>query len=560
MLSSIKSVVGCIVVLFLSATCLGQNMLVKEIKLPKDAKDVTYSKQRGDIRFQMTVDMKAAGESIKAELTAAQWTKPQKDNLQKNFWVQKFAKQGKTLEVRTENRDGGCDVRFTPGGMLWDEDFAPLVKDIPIPKDAMDIKYDDFFEAIEFRHTLAIKELTEFFSTKLDSKVWSVSGADSMNDWSATLKRTSGTATLNISISDRNNQRTVRIKTTGMVWDEIKKANASAEKKKDSNTEMPSSTAKNTSPVRNAKPAKGIEKLDKLVSHCVLTMDGLAINLKEIAAYEVISYGQWKTHVIATAVPIKQEVLLDLLKSNTQEQDWGQKWKLPAPFVKLVLDETDKPDSMQLIANNVPGSESGRQLQGEALVESGRARGTVTMPKGSFFKHNFSVDFTFDVSLLSKDAAPQSRMANAPKLENKGTIVMAGKNTPLPNVVAYQQTQGSEKVTCVLLTEKAIDSSKIKASLEKSGEIDLSVIGFQPQIEFKINANDEVQSVSFYCDGASLSLSGTDKLDSTIQTEGARVRGTTKLKTPQDFFGKKIEFQASFDTKLIIGTDANAGK
>lgn len=88
----------------------------------------------------------------------------------------------------------------------------------------------------------------------------------------------------------------------------------------------------------------------------------------------------------------------------------------------------------------------------------------------------------------------------------------------------------------------------------------MSVIGFQPQIEFKINANDEVQSVSFYCDGASLSLSGTDKLDSTIQTEGARVRGTTKLKTPQDFFGKKIEFQASFDTKLIIGTDANAGK
>ena len=553
MLSKFKSVLACLVILCIGLNCYGQNMLVKDVKLPKDASDVTYNKSRGDVRFKISMDMKAAGEFFKAELTKDQWTKPKKDNLQKSFWVQTFSKQGKTLEVRTENAAGGCEVRLTPTGLLWDEDFAPLVKDIPLPPDASETKYDDFFESIEFQHTLTTKELSDFYAQKLDSKVWSPSGEDTLSERSASLKRISGTATLSITISTSDQQRKVRIKTKGMSWDEIKKSNEMAEKKKEASKSAPSATAstKNTAPPRIAKPAKGIDKLEKLVSKCTLTMDGVAIELKEITAYEVISYGKWNTHVIATAVPLKQEALLALLKSNTPEQDWDQKWKLPSPFVKLVLDEADKPDSMQLVANNVPGSESDRQLQGEAIVENGRARGTVAMPKGSFFKHNFSVDFTFDVNLLSKDAAPQSLIANSPKLENKGTIVMAGRKVALPNVVAYQREQGSEKVTCVLLTEKALDTSKIKASLVKSGEVEMSVVGFQPQIEFTINAADEIQSVNFYCDGASLSMSGMDKLDSTIQTEADRVRGTTKLRVAEDFFGKKIEFQASFDTKLL---------
>lgn len=557
-----KSVLACLVILCISLNCHGQNMLVRDIKLPKDATDATYSKSRGDVRFKVSMDMKAAGEFFKNELTKDQWTKPKKDNLQKSFWVQTFSKQGKTLEVRTDNRDGGCEVRLTPTGLLWDEDLAPLVKDIPVPSDASEVKYDDFFESIEFQHTLSTKELSDFYAQKLDSKVWSISGEDSLSERNASLKRVSGTATLSITISTSDQQRKVRIKTTGMSWNEIKKANELAEKKKESSKPAPSTTSstKNTAPPRINKPAKGIDKMEKLASKCTLTMDGTPIDLKEITAYEVISYGKWKTHVIATAVPLKQEALLALLKSNTPEQDWDQKWKLPTPHVKLVLGETDKPESMQLVANNVPGSESDRELQGEAIVENGRARGTVTMPKGSFFKHNFSVDFTFDVNLLSKDAAPQSQMANAPKLENKGTIIMAGRNVALPNVVAYQRDQGSEKVTFVLLTEKALDPNKIKASLEKSGEVEMSVVGIQPQIEFTINANDEIQSVNFYCDGASLSMSGMNKLDSTVQTEAGRVRGTAKLKNAEDFFGKKIEFQASFDTKLLNTVIEKAAK
>lgn len=60
--------------------------------------------------------------------------------------------------------------------------------------------------------------------------------------------------------------------------------------------------------------------------------------------------------------------------------------------------------------------------------------------------------------------------------------------------------------------------------------------------------------------GMAISNQGrSDKLDSSIQTEGNRVRGTTKLKTPQDFLGK-IEFQAIFDTTILLGTGVKGGK
>lgn len=60
--------------------------------------------------------------------------------------------------------------------------------------------------------------------------------------------------------------------------------------------------------------------------------------------------------------------------------------------------------------------------------------------------------------------------------------------------------------------------------------------------------------------GMAISNQGRSDKISSIQTEGDRVRGTTKLKTPQDFFGKKIEFQAIFDTTILLGTGVKGGK
>src|ERR1700761_4540632 len=71
---------------------------VQEIPLPDDATDITYVRRRGDIRFKVASDMKAAGNFYATILKEKQWTKPDKDNLQKNFWVQTFAKKDYKLE------------------------------------------------------------------------------------------------------------------------------------------------------------------------------------------------------------------------------------------------------------------------------------------------------------------------------------------------------------------------------------------------------------------------------------------------------------------------------
>jgi hypothetical protein len=63
---------------------------VQDIPLPKDASDATYVRRRGDIRFNVTSDMKTAGNFYATTLNEQKWMKAKNDNLQRNFWVQSF--------------------------------------------------------------------------------------------------------------------------------------------------------------------------------------------------------------------------------------------------------------------------------------------------------------------------------------------------------------------------------------------------------------------------------------------------------------------------------------
>src|SRR6266481_4131012 len=73
-------------------------MRVRDIPLPEGATDVSYMKRRGDIRFQVTSDFKTAGNFYAKKLAEQKWTKSGKDNLQRDFWVQKFSKDKVSLE------------------------------------------------------------------------------------------------------------------------------------------------------------------------------------------------------------------------------------------------------------------------------------------------------------------------------------------------------------------------------------------------------------------------------------------------------------------------------
>src|SRR6516225_5066923 len=109
----------------------GDDMRVRDLPLPDGVTDVSYMKRRGDIRFQVASDFKTAGNFYAKKLAEQKWTKTGKDNLQRDFWVQEFARDKVALEVRVDSRDGGSEVRLTPTGLIWEEDDQPTPKDLP---------------------------------------------------------------------------------------------------------------------------------------------------------------------------------------------------------------------------------------------------------------------------------------------------------------------------------------------------------------------------------------------------------------------------------------------
>lgn len=527
---------------------------VQDIPLPKDASNVTYVRGRGDIRFNVPSDMKAAGNFYAGVLNEQKWTKSKKDNLQKNFWVQSFAKKELALEVRVDQRAGGCEIRLTPKGFAWDEDLAPRPKDLPIPEDAKELKYDDFFERIEFQSAIPLDQLADFYVTKLDNKTWSKSETDVITPERVQLQRTSGKASVAIAVRREGNLSQVKITTKGMVWDEIKAANVAASKSKEKEkspdrnaTSSPSQKKVVELPKRVEKPLKGIAQLEKLASRCVVTVNGKRVELPQIIAYESVSQGQWRTKIVATESAINQHSLLELLKTTASDDGWD-----PAPpYLKLELDDQDRAAGISLHALKLAGGASRDDLEGEAIVEEGRARGTVKLRPQSFFDEKYSAEITFDVSLLTRDSSPAKRLVKAPRLTNAGKLTIAGKTNSLAHVTVYETQQFDNTVTVVLLTERAINLPKLKASLSKPARNDDGFVEFQPQIKLVIDARERLQNLSIWCDGLSISSSGADNIKALVQIEDGRARGTAKTTESGETFGKKYDFEISFDASVL---------
>lgn len=521
---------------------------VQDIPLPKDASDVTYVRRRGDIRFQVASDMTTAGNFYAAALKEQQWTKSKKDNLQKNFWVQSFEKKDLALEVRVDQRASGCEIRLTPKGFAWDEDLAPRPKDLPIPKDAKEVKYDDFFERIEFQSATPLDQLAEFYVTKLDPKTWSTSGTDVVTKTRVQLQRTSGKASVTVSIHRDDDVSEVKISTKGMVWDEVKVANAAAKKATESNPTASSTTRKPVDlPKRIEKPSKGIAQLEKLTSRAVVTVDGKRVELPQVIAYECVSQGQWRTKIVATQSAVKQQTLLEQLKTTASDEGWEP----PQPYFRLELDDQDRTASASLYAAKLASGATGSDLEGQAIVEEGRARGTVKLKPKKFFKMEYSAEITFDVPVLTRNSTPVKRLVNAPKLPSGGKLVMGGKTYSLANVTVYETQQFDNTVTAVLLTERPINIAKLKASLAKPGRSDDDFIEFQTQIKLVIDSREQLKGVSLWCDGVSISLSGSDTIQASIQIEDGRARGTAKTTESGESFGKKYDFDISIDTTVL---------
>lgn len=538
------------------------DMRVRALPIPEGATDVSYMKRRGDIRFQVPSDFKTAGNFYAKKLAEEKWTKSGKDNLQRNFWVQTFTKDKLSLEVRVDSRGGGSEVRLTPKGLMWDEDDQPTPKDLPLPKDAKELEYDDFFESIKYKTPSNVKATAEFLTKELGDRKWTKDATEFDLATFVRMKFSQGKSTLTIDIRGEDSGAEVSIRTKGMNWDgmkaEIERAKKEVQKTVASTPDKKETAGKPLElPKRKDKPKQRIDKLPKLPSEGTVVMDGTSHKLPVVIAYEAFENGEWSTKIVATQKPVKQQTLLaNLKKSGTDKNADETAFVWPQPYLQVVLDADDKPRHLSLLADKTPGNGSGDSLSAEALVEDGRARGTVKMTKpGSFFDKVYTAEISFDVPLLTRDSTPAKRLVDAPRLANSGTLTFGNKTYKLSSVTAYEMKQFDRPMTTVVLSDRPLNLAKLKAALGKKSADDY--FEFIPQVKLVIDADDNISSMNLWADNASISGSGSSDVASDIVIEDGRARGTARMTKPGEFFDKKYRFEASFDVD-VLGRPATA--
>ncbi len=531
----------------------GEAMRVKDLPIPAEASELSIMKRRGDVRFTMDSDFKSVGKYYAQQLAELKWTKAGKDNLQRDFWVQHFSKDNLSLEVRVDRRGSGCEVRLTPQGLTWEEDDQPSPKDLPLPKDATEIEYDDFFESIEMKSASDVRTLAETLSQELVERNWTKVATEHDLETFVQMKFTHGSSSLEISIRAEDNGSEVAIRTKGMQWDgmkaEIELAKQAKEAAERAAEEQEAADAVANLPKRKDKRKQGIDQLPRLPNEGLVVINGVSFKLPSVVAYEVFEDGQWFTRIVATERPIKQETLLARLKKTGSDKDANQSapsW--PQPHLQVELDEDDRPTRLSLLADATPGGGSGDELTGTALVEDGRARGTVQLREpGDFFDKVYTAQISFDVPVLTRDSIPAKRLLDATRLANHGVLTIGKETYRLSSVVAYQTNQFDEPVTVIVLSEKPLKLAKIKAALGKKSLEDY--FEFVPQVKLVVDAEDQVKSLFIWADNTS--IGGNDRVTGDVVIEDGRARGTARLAMPGEFFDKQYTFVLSFDVDVL---------
>jgi hypothetical protein len=297
-------------------------------------------------------------------------------------------------------------------------------------------------------------------------------------------------------------------------------------------------------PERVERPKQGISKMPKLPNIGSARMGEKSYELNQVIAYEHISQGEWRTKIVVSAKPVKQEKLMALLNKTGNDEDM----EFPEPNIRLEIGADGAVAGISYQLDGVSGGGNSGTI-GDVLVEDNRARGTLELEEeGEFFERTYIWKISFDTDVLTKTSKTAKVAQNLPKLENGGELTLGKGQWKLAHVVAYEAKMFDEVVTKVFISQKPINMAKLKASLAKDGTDD-GVFETQPQVVLQIDDNDSVKQAAIWSDNASISSNADLEGDATVAD--GRVRGTAKLSEPGEFFGKKYDFHVSFDVEVM---------
>jgi hypothetical protein len=134
---------------------------------------------------------------------------------------------------------------------------------------------------------------------------------------------------------------------------------------------------------------------------------------------------------------------------------------------------------------------------------------------------------------------------DSPKAEVKGTLMLEGMTYKLENGLAYETTKFDRKRTVVYLSDKPLETTKLKASFKKKGT-DEDFFASGPHIRLIFDDKGELIQISLHARGANIILQGDPNIKAEAAIKDGVAKGTAKSVKPD----KDYEFLATFDVKL----------
>jgi hypothetical protein len=207
-------------------------------------------------------------------------------------------------------------------------------------------------------------------------------------------------------------------------------------------------------------------------------------------------------------------------------------------FASLTFEKGDD-TLMVAVLDGKPESRTRTIIQGDSLWPSSQAEPATPPPSSGKRKDE------------PRPAQVKAKKEHE-KLPNRGSL-KAGDNTyALENAVAYHTQYASEDVTAIILTEKPVPPTKLKASLKKNPPSD-DFASFQPQVKLVFDESDKLIYYFLYADGLSINRGGTpdpDEVSVQATIGDGYASGKVAMKKPGEFFSKNYQFEVTFYAKI----------
>ncbi len=142
---------------------------------------------------------------------------------------------------------------------------------------------------------------------------------------------------------------------------------------------------------------------------------------------------------------------------------------------------------------------------------------------------------------------------DAPKTEAKGTLTLGDKTYKLSRALAYEMTRSKKKQTVVVLSEKALDTVKLKQSLAKKGN-DEDFFPFDAHVKLRFDDKGALLQTAIYADGANIIGSGDDNIKVNATIENGTAKGKAGMVKPDTFFKKSYQFDVEFEVAIMQAT------